>query len=509
MSGQRPRHTPERAARLLRVSGTKQEEAQQEPSTGQWITDHGYLHVKDYVLHAQSAFRHTKKVNAMWDAIVHDMQNGEVDIVILWQSSRGTRQGAYSAFELQTRVRKAGGRIEYVEDSFLNETNEMSDVMLAWVATKDRAFSLDKQKATLRTHANIRKNKGFIGRPCYGWRLAGEKYNKKPTRCDEEAAVFREAKDLYLNRGQSLDEICDAFNAEPDKYLGTIFKGERREWQKATLSDLFRNPAMAGRFYWTFDGEKVCVQEYQEENAIISWEDHLALVARLDSRAHRKGISPANVFMLTGRLTDPAGHRMNGKGPRTSGSITSYYACRMRGCALHMPMAEVNAEVTRQIMWLYGDLPFEIRKVTPGENWDDEIARKRQDLRELEPGKPEDEARRPQMLADLAELRSRQPKRDKVEWVPSGKTIAEHWEELDLAARRDWLEQVDRTFTAHHDDKSWWLTTKRESSVNRQAALLGTRLSPGNERRAMQREETLQPVKHPWSPLHTARAYNQ
>lgn len=51
------------------------------------------------------------------------------------QSSRIERRGAWSVFDLARRVHDAGGRIEYVQDSYLNDTNEMSDVMLALAAT--------------------------------------------------------------------------------------------------------------------------------------------------------------------------------------------------------------------------------------------------------------------------------------------------------------------------------------------------------------------------------------
>lgn len=54
-------------------------------------------------------------------------------------------------------------------------------------------------------------------------------------------------------------------------------------------------------------GEQLTILEYEP---IITWTEHEALVARLDSRAHRAGISPSNVFMLTSVLKDENGHGM-------------------------------------------------------------------------------------------------------------------------------------------------------------------------------------------------------
>jgi hypothetical protein len=218
-------------------------------------------------------------------------------------------------------------------------------------------------------------------------------------------------------------------------------------------NDLFRNPMTAGRFYWTFFGERVLVAEYP---GIITWPEHEQLVARLDSRAHRAGISPANTWLLTGMLTDHDGHPMYGKGPRKPGSTVSYYACRVSGCALHVPMTEVDEEVTAHVMDLYGPLPHKVRKVIAGSNYDDEIARKRLDIRELDPEAEDYDTRLATLRAELAHLRTLPSKPDVVEWMDTGQTIAQHWQTMTIPQRHDWLRDHGYKITVSTDPEFGW-----------------------------------------------------
>lgn len=65
-------------------------------------------------------------------------------------------------------------------------------------------------------------------------------------------------------------------------------------------------------------------------------------------------------------------------------------------------------------------------------------------------------------MAELQELVARSAKPDTVEWVKTGQTVAEHWDSLDTAGRRDWLKERDIRVTAivrHYRWKllvDWW-----------------------------------------------------
>ena len=103
----------------------------------------------------------------MLDLVVEDMRENRLDVLVVWKSSRIERRGAWNAFDLARKVRDAGGRIEYVQDAYLNDTNSMSDVMLALAATKDKAYSEDLSKAIKASQVTIRSNNGVL--TCLPW----------------------------------------------------------------------------------------------------------------------------------------------------------------------------------------------------------------------------------------------------------------------------------------------------------------------------------------------------
>lgn len=125
----------ENAARWLRVSTVAQDEANHEPDIDRWFEDKGYVVRKTYTLRGKSASK--GRQDKAFDEMIQDMRRGVFTVLVVWASSRIERRGAYNAFDLARRVKEAGGRIEYVKDAYLNEANDMSDVMLALAATKD------------------------------------------------------------------------------------------------------------------------------------------------------------------------------------------------------------------------------------------------------------------------------------------------------------------------------------------------------------------------------------
>jgi DNA invertase Pin-like site-specific DNA recombinase len=430
--------TRERAGRWLRVSTISQDEASQEGDVDDWITGHGYQLVDGCTYRLRKSAYKGKHAE-MLDKVIADMQDGKITVLVVWQSSRIERRGAYSVFDLARRVQQAGGRIEYCapSDQYLNDTNDMTDVMLALAATRDNKESQIKSERVRIAQNVIRGNRGVLGRLPYGYRAVGDKKSKRPVIDHEEAKIVREAKDRYL-AGESLAEICADFNERG-------IPNPRRDggkWIVSTLGRLLRNPGIAGRQMSNRDGgERLTILEYEP---IITWTEHESLVVRLDSRAHRAGISPYNVFMLTSIIRDVNGHPMYGHLGRTKYT----YHCR-KGCGYGVSMETADSEIGQEVIDLYGHLPHLVRHVIPGENYLDQIARKRQDIRELDP--EGDDERRAELRAEIEHLRSLPSKPDEVKWVPSGKTIEEHWKSLDISGRRDWLLENGWKVTATED----------------------------------------------------------
>jgi len=370
-----------------------------------------------------------------------------------------------------------------------------------------------------RMHRNLDEHGYVNSKVPYGYRTQGVVCGKSPCLCAEEgiddhtvpviyepeARVFREAVHRYLNCDEGLQDICDAFNAN----LEACIPPSGGKWTVSNLARLLRKPSLAGRRIK--NGKTTARYE-----GIIDWPTHLQVVAKLDSKAYRKGKSPTNAYMLTGSLSDQAGHSMSGSPTKTRyGRINLYYRCS-NGCrrngrtAIMVPMGTVDDDATAIICTLYGDRPHRVRQTIPGKNHSNEIAQLRQDRNELdetELGAAEYDRRHAELSAEirrLMQLDKEHPDPPRSEWVPSGQTVAEHWNEAIPAKRRNWLRDVERTFTVCFDDDGWWITTVRRTSIRGQAAKFGALMTADDVHLIEKREREYEPVRHAWKSRRTA-----
>jgi DNA invertase Pin-like site-specific DNA recombinase len=281
-----------------------------------------------------------------------------------------------------------------------------------------------------RSHKERADNNQLSGKAPFGYRITGIDCGESPCRCFErgiddpktltiyepEAKIVREVVNRYLS-GESTESICKDYP----------------RWVPASLARFLRNPAIAGR---RMNKEGKTVLRY---DGIIEWNEHLAIVKRLDSRAHRKGISPANTYLLTGIISCDAGHAMYGiKG----GSGIYRYTCRY--CRFGAPLELADAEVNRMVLDIFGTYPYMIRRIVPGNNHFEEIAKLRQDRNELDDLANDYDVKHAALTAEirrLTNLDKEHPEPDRIEWVFSGKLIAQHWASLSTGQRRDWLKE--------------------------------------------------------------------
>jgi DNA invertase Pin-like site-specific DNA recombinase len=357
----------ERAGRWLRVSTSGQDEENQEPSVDRWIADHDYALAETYRL-KKSAYK--GRHDAMLDRVIEDMHRGHITVLVVWKSSRIERRGAYNAFDLARRVREAGGRIEYVLDTYLNETNEMSDVMLALAATKDREESREKSERIRISFDRIDANGAIRNRAGYGYRIIGQKYGKRFEVIESEADVIRDVAERYL-QGQSLAHICRWLNDN-----GRLTHDGNR-WAPKTLAQVLRHETIMGR--------------YRQGNAtvkvpeIISVRDFNALQAKLDSRAYRKGVrTRKGTALLTSILRCGQCKRAMYRVVNTEGE---HYYCRPkdgRSCKMLLPLAQMDAQAfdllrSPSVRTITRDV------VIPGRNYQNDIDQLALDIKALDP----------------------------------------------------------------------------------------------------------------------------
>jgi DNA invertase Pin-like site-specific DNA recombinase len=91
------------------------------------------------------------------DRAIEDMKAGRLQVLVVWQSSR----------------------IEYAKDAYLNDASEMSDVILALAAIKDRKESQGKSERVRPAHARIDGNGAWRGRAPFGYAAVGDKFCKR------------------------------------------------------------------------------------------------------------------------------------------------------------------------------------------------------------------------------------------------------------------------------------------------------------------------------------------
>jgi len=352
-----------------------------------------------------------------------------------------------------------------------------------WESSSDRYKDMQQYR---------RQNNYLVGRPTYGYRVVGEDCGKSPCRCYEldeiedfktlqiyepEAKYVRGAKDRYL-AGEALLDICEDFNARG--IPSPMWRGKPGKcWYPKTLANLLRNPGIAG------ERQNAAEKTILRYTGIITWQEHEALVARLDSRAYRKGISPANVWMLNRVLFDEAGHAMYASKGGRSGTALHYRCRSKKRCGVVIGVRAVEAEVSDAVVEMYGHLPHMIQRIVPGGNLFEEIHIKRQERTELDDqidqaGDPTPyQKRRDELTAEIRRLikeDQEHPQADTVIWVESGKTIKEYWETLTNAGRRDWLLENGWKITAIKDDEmpdGWRLTFDHGRTAEIEAQALG------------------------------------
>ena len=160
-----------------RVSTGDQDEASQLSDLIKWCESHGYEVAERYVVHGKSAYH--GKQEADLDRALADMETGKITVLVVWAADRIERRGALAALMLAQRARDAGGRIEYVKDSSLNDVNDFSDVNMSLVATAARLESKRKAERIVAKQAALREAGSLVGRAPWGYAIATHEGRKR------------------------------------------------------------------------------------------------------------------------------------------------------------------------------------------------------------------------------------------------------------------------------------------------------------------------------------------
>jgi DNA invertase Pin-like site-specific DNA recombinase len=371
----------------------------------------------------------------------------QYDAVVAYKMDRLSRAGWRDESEIRHWAEDNGKRLIIVDGPQWPPRDDGD--RWAWEAMSIQARKEWEsiRERTTRAQGAIRERGGLVGKPGYGYRVEGERYAKTLVVFEPEAEVVREATRRYLN-GETVDALAADFNERG--LPSPMINGEPgTKWLAKRLAVILRSPSIAGRRY---DSTGRMVLEFEP---IIDWPTHERLVARLDERASRKGISPGITAMLTGVLFDADGNKMY--------KISGYGGVRYysREGKVGVDLAKMDARVDT---WFSADeRPHLVPQTVPGENHSDEIARLKQDLSELDVMADDYMERVAALRSQITELvreDEENPNPDRVELVDSGQTVGEVWRGMTTAQRRDMLKSRNiRVIWGSKDntDEGWHL----------------------------------------------------
>jgi DNA invertase Pin-like site-specific DNA recombinase len=442
----------EQAGLWVRVSSGGQDEANQIPDLLSYCAKQGYNPKLTYEVHGKSASK--GKHQSYLDQAVEDMRSGLITVLVVWKSSRIERRGAFSVFDLARKVQEAGGRIEYVGDAYLNAANDMSDVLLALAASRDKQYADDLSANTIIGHNRGRANMALTGRTPWGFTSDGPKYDRRMVPTNEGIVYVPQIYDRVI-KGESLPSIAAWLHSQG------VMSSTGGLWWEKSLSQMIRNPAYRG---------SRCEQDPQTKRygkilhkcpPLVDADIWRAANANLDARPHRGRTFAENKAMLADVLTCPkcAGPMyrvMSQTSVKGQPVKVPYYRCSGTGPARrstcrNMVRTELADDAVNTIIAATFGTPVMTRVLVPGHDHAAQIADLRYEMQQVmirDLTWDEQMSELARLKAELDGLAALPSVPDRWEETATGETHSDVWKALETHERGPWLVSQRFTITA-------------------------------------------------------------
>ncbi len=190
---------------------------------------------------------------------------------------------------------------------------------------------------------------------------------------------------------------------------------------------------------------------------ILGEAKHAELRAALRSRTPTRGEWTSGQHWLLRVAYCAQDHKPLYAALRRNRDYRGYYRCLECGMVARITVLEDGIEAKLREIW--GDQPYKVRKVIPGDDYAKELRKLRQQLDAVQ---GMDYIDTTELEARIAELRAAPHAPDEVVLVDTGQTVAEHWDSLDGPAERNrFLRDRDVRFLVSPDGfESWSLPTE-------------------------------------------------
>ncbi|SRR5258708_2252350 len=199
------------AAIWLRVSTGHQDSDNQVPDVTRFAGHHGYVIAETYTV-SESAWNGGKdngEYRATLQRALDDAWQGRFSVLIVWALDRITREGAEGALRIIRQLRERGCTLISVQESWLNGSSEVQDVLVAfagWMAKQESDRRSERIKAGLaRRKADLAEGKAVKGRQAIGGRIPGAKDRNPGSRKGKGWTPERRAALAERNRQRAKD----------------------------------------------------------------------------------------------------------------------------------------------------------------------------------------------------------------------------------------------------------------------------------------------------------------
>ena len=430
----------ERAAIWRRVSSDRQDEQNQERDTERYCSDHGYEVMERYDIHARSAYHGRQQADL--DRALNDMRSNKYTVLVVWHSDRLERREGKALLDLLAEFSAAGGRVESVQEPMLGQLDMGSQITTFMAGLMNHEKSRHIAEQVKLAHDRIATNAGNPGRAPYGYVSVGEKYSKTLAPTDEGRKYVPQIFQRIAN-GESLANVSAWFESE----TGISWFPRRIAW-------MIRNPTYRGR---RINAEGVTVHRCEPLVDGVLWERANKI---LTAKPGKRGAASGPSAMLTsvlfcGDCADEGKRSAMYRIQPRKGYL--YYRCNgegtSKGCGLMVKLAETEATA---IEWLSAmDRPRMVPTLILGDNHASAISDIAAELAELPKrglSDDEEDAERSRLRSERNRLSALPSTPDRVELLPTGKTIGQHFASLDSSQRRAWMLQDGIRFLARRSD---------------------------------------------------------
>lgn len=281
----------------------------------------------------------------------------------------------------------------------------------------------------------------FVGKPCFGFDIWGERGDKTLIPNPKLAPYLRGMVDR-ARQGDTLLSIChwlDSEGIEPPKG-GT--------WHPKSVSQILHNPSLKGRRYFTHKGKSRVLKH----DGIISAADWQALQDVLDARPGHRGPILSKTAPLTGAIVcDLCGgpmYKQTSTTTRKDGSKykVDFYRCHGDGKNPSRCRNGVNRQAVEDFVddWFtqtgaFAHTPVMETVVVKGHNHEDEIADVKAEIAQLDPDDDGYMTEHGALMADLARLKGLPYVPTRIDARPTGQTVGQVWASLSDDAKRRYL----------------------------------------------------------------------